>query len=157
MEFLNNVRNADKYADDPLAPAAYDPSYLFATVMLASPLGWFENSKLPAAYIDAVAPLVKVWKEHRDAIYAGETIPIGQTPDGTSWTGFLSRANDDALYVLIFRELNRPASHAFASSLLSKASYKIEPLFGKADLSFTDGQLIAHLEKPLSFAFARLT
>jgi alpha-galactosidase len=39
---------------DPLAPARYRPDYLFATVMFASPLGWFEVQHLPDAYFDPV-------------------------------------------------------------------------------------------------------
>ncbi|HTL30109.1 MAG TPA: alpha-galactosidase, partial [Tepidisphaeraceae bacterium] len=70
MEFLNNARNADKYKNDPLAPIEYPPAYLFATVMLSSPLGWFEVSKLPPKYIDEVAKLSAIWKEHREAIYS---------------------------------------------------------------------------------------
>ena len=41
MEFLNQSRNTEKYADDPLAPSRYAPDTLFATVFFANPLGWF--------------------------------------------------------------------------------------------------------------------
>ena len=69
MEFLNNVRNAEVYGDDPLAPGRYAPEYLFATVMFASPLAWFEVSNLPADYARRVAPLIEAWKRHRDRIF----------------------------------------------------------------------------------------
>ncbi len=110
FEFLNNARNAQLYANDPLAPATYAPDYLFATVMFSNPLGWFEVSNLPQSYIESVAPLVEIWKQHRDAIFGGTIYPIGSAPDGTGWTGFVSIAADgESGYVLIFRGLSQAA------------------------------------------------
>jgi Ni,Fe-hydrogenase I cytochrome b subunit len=57
MEFLNNTRNTDQYANDPLAPATYSPAYLFAITMIASPLGWFEVSNLPARYFEEASSI----------------------------------------------------------------------------------------------------
>ncbi|MFN9026967.1 MAG: alpha-galactosidase, partial [Akkermansiaceae bacterium] len=82
MEFLNQTRHADKYKDDPLAPANYPPDTLFASVMFASPLGWFEVSNLPDEYFKSIPNLVSVWKKEREAIFSGSIIPIGQVPDG---------------------------------------------------------------------------
>jgi len=112
MEFLNNTRNAEKYGDDPLAPARYQPDCLFATTMFASPLGWFEVSNLPENYITQVAPLVRQWKRYREEIHTGQIVPIGQMPDGASWTGFCS-IGDRSVHVLAFRELSNAASHLF--------------------------------------------
>jgi len=107
MEFLNNARNVERYADDPLAPAVYDPAYLFATVLFAQPLGWFECSGLPASYFEALPELVAVWREHRAALFDGTLVPIGQEPDGTAWTGFVSVAPDRRTgYALVLRETN---------------------------------------------------
>ena len=76
MEFLNNTRNADKYADDPLAPSLYDPTTLFATVMFANPLGWFEVSNLTNSWLESAAGLVRIWREHRTRIFAGTILPV---------------------------------------------------------------------------------
>jgi len=105
MEFLNHARNIGKYTDDPLAPSLYAPDYLFATVMFSSPLGFFEVSKLPETYFAEAAPLISVWKEHREAIFSGTILPLGTAPDGVAWTGFASIAPDHrSAYILIFRE-----------------------------------------------------
>ncbi len=110
MEFLNHARNADKYADDPLAPAAYRPDYLFATVMFSSPLGWFEVSNLPETYFAEATPLILVWKQHRNALFSGTIYPIGAAPDGVTWTGFASVASDRShVYLLVFREASPEA------------------------------------------------
>lgn len=57
--------------------------------MFANPLGWFETSNLPAAYFAELAPLVKRWKLERPHLFSGAIVPIGDAPDGVSWTGFV--------------------------------------------------------------------
>jgi len=157
MEFLNNARNADKYPDDPLAPNVYDPAYLFATVMFSSPLGWFETTGLSAQYIDSVAPLIKLWKSHRDAIFSGQTVPIGEPPSGASWTGFLNQTNDGDLYALIFRERNSRPEFRFQSTWLKNRQYAVEALFGQSSATVQDQAVNVTLGKELSFAFLKLS
>lgn len=107
MEVLNHARNRDRYLDDPFAPAAYRPDYLFATVMLTSPLGWFEMQHLPTSYPEEMGPLVRLWKEHRERLHRGTVYPVGAAPDGTAWTGFATVDPDgDGGYLLVFRETN---------------------------------------------------
>lgn len=108
MEFLNVRRNEELYRDDPLAPSAYQGDTLFATVMAANPLGWFEVSRLPGDFIEKAAPLIALWKEHRDALYSGTILPIGRRPDGWHPTGFLFLPEPDQgvpAYLLVFRGL----------------------------------------------------
>ncbi len=90
MMFLNNTRNTDLYANDPLAPGHISPESLFAPLMFCQPLGWFENSNLPSDYFEQVRPLVDLWKAHRQAIHDGTVYPIGTEPDGVNWSGFVS-------------------------------------------------------------------
>lgn len=105
MEWLNALRNEDKYANDPLAPASYDPAYVLATILVASPLFWCELSKLPKATVDAVTPLLKIWKQYREELHTGAVIPIGDCPDGGSFTGFLCHnPGRRVAHVLAFRE-----------------------------------------------------
>ncbi len=115
MEMLNVARNAPLYADDPLAPAVYDPAYLFATIMFAQPLGWFEASNLPEAYFEQLPQITSVWRAHREAIFDGTILPLGDRPDGASWTGFVSIASDrQSAYLLVLRETNDRPTHTFA-------------------------------------------
>ena len=112
MEFLNKERNTAKYSQDPLAPAHYKSDTLFATVMFANPLGWFECSNLPNDYQKDLAPLVQKWKDHRQELFSGTILPIGKEPDGIAYTGFMSIAvKKDRGFILIFRERN-PSNHA---------------------------------------------
>ena len=90
MPMLNHGRNQSHYLEDSLAPQHIDPATMFAPLMFCQPLGWFELSSLSEDYYEQVAPLVELWKQHRDAIHAGTVIPIGYEPDGLQWSGFMS-------------------------------------------------------------------
>lgn len=167
LEWLNNARNAEKYADsqseaDPLAPTVYRPDYLFATVMFASPLGWFEVQNLKSAYFKEAGPLVEVWKTHRDALREGTILPLGDAPDGTCWTGFASLAGDcQSAYVLIFRELNdRPGWSVVLPGLVEETGGKwaIEKLGGDGSVTMLPrGRLAVNIAEPQRFVFARVT
>jgi alpha-galactosidase len=156
MEFLNNCRNDDRYPGDPLAPARHAPDALFASVMFANPLGWFEVSHLPADYVAAVAPLVRTWKAHRQALFAGLILPLGAAPDGFAWTGFISLGPDQASgYALLFRELHPAAHAALPLPLPVPADVRWELLAGQGTVTCRDGALLAHVPAPLGYVFAR--
>jgi alpha-galactosidase len=157
MEFLNNARNADKYVGDPLAPAAYPPDTLFATVMFASPLGWFETSNLPESYFKAVPPLVEAWKKERAEIFSGSIIPIGEVPDGNVWTGFASTARDrKSARVVVFRELNAADAWSTEIPLLDAKAATVTVLGGKGTAEFKDGALSVTVPETLQYLFLRI-
>lgn len=158
MEFLNHQRNAERYADDPLAPALYDPAYLFASVMFAQPLGWFECSHLPEEAFAALPGLVAVWREHREAMFDGTILPIGDAPDGTAWTGFLSVSTDQKTgYALVLRETNdRPQATLPLPAGWSVRAADLLHSSPEARIAGGGEALRATLPAPRSYAFARL-
>lgn len=157
MEFLNSARNQDKYANDPLAPGEHSPAYLFATTMAASPLGWFEVSGLSEAYVEEAAPLVAAWKQHREAWQGGTLWPIGDAPDGSAWTGFLSLGSKRASgYVLVFRELHPAAQWTFALPPQVDGDWRAEILAGQGTIEAADAQARVTLTEPRRFLWARI-
>lgn len=158
MEFLNNARNTEKYAGDPLAPAAYPPDTLFATVMFASPLGWFEVSNLPPSYFETIPPLVDAWKKEREAIFSGHIIPIGAAPDGVAWTGFSSVNKDRrGARLVVFRELNQVNTWKTEIPLLKAKNASVTVLGGKGSANFADGVLTTTIPDTLQYLFLRVT
>lgn len=142
MEFLNNTRNQNKYANDPLAPGRYQPAYLFASVMFGNPLGFFEVSQLPEDYLTSVSGLVKVWKQERSRLFAGSLYPIGDAPDGTSWTGFASVGGDRRRgYLLLFRELNEQTTWSASLPLFGAGPHRVTKLAGNGSAEMKDQQL----------------
>ncbi len=157
MEFLNQTRHADKYGDDPLAPAQYPPDTLFASIMFSSPLGWFETSNLPENYFKTIPPLVKAWKKERAAIFSGHIIPIGQAPDGYAWTGFSSTSKDrQSARLVIFRELNSSPTWSTEIPLLKNKDAKVTVLGGKGTASIQDGKLKVEIPDTLQYLFLRV-
>lgn len=154
FEFLNNSRNQHLYPNDPLAPSEYDPAYLFATTLFANPLGWFEMSSLPEAYVEQVAPLAAIWKQIRAGLFGGQILPVGSPPDGAAWTGFVSIApGGSSGYALLFRELHPSASARMPIPTLAEDDYPVTILSGPpgASASIESGMLNAHLPEPRSF------
>lgn len=159
LEWLNVARNVDKYpVSDPLAPAHWSPDALFATVMMAAPLGWFEVQNLPANYFEKAAPLIQIWKKHREALANGTLLPIGHAPDGAAWTGFVSlNAERSGGYALVFRELNRAAEWTFSVPLLEKRAGNLEILGGQGAARWKDGMLSVEIPESLGFVWMKLS
>ena len=158
MEFLNQARNEERYPDDPLAPSRYAPDALFATVFFANPLGWFEVSTLPASYFARVAPLVSTWKRVRDELFAGTIVPLGAAPDGVSWTGFASVADEGrSALVLAFRGLGAtPTGRLALPGFAGGAASRCETLAGPGTATWTgDGLTVSGIEA-LGYTLLRL-
>ncbi len=157
MEFLNNTRSKEKYGDDPLAPSRYQPDYLFASVMCANPLGWFEASNLPADYIESVSKLVAVWKRERSQWFAGSMIPIGDAPDGSSWTGFASVGQDPRRgYVLVFRELNDESSWSDPMPLFGDGPHRLVTLAGHGSAELVGGKLTVKIPEKIDYLWLKV-
>lgn len=157
MEFLNSDRNTEKYAGDPLAPQCYASDYLFATVMMVNPLGWFEVSNLSDVYVEKVANLSAVWKAHRKAMASGHIHPIGDAPDGTAWTGFASVGSGrDTGYLLLFRELNDQASWRVELPMFANESFEVEHLAGEGSVTLAEGVLAAEIPHAQRYLFVRV-
>lgn len=157
LEFLNPVRKASEYGDDPLAPQKYPADTLFACVMASSPLAWFETSGLDPATFAAWKPLIAKWKEHRDGMFGCWTIPVLAKPDGVSWTGFVfvPRERGNAGYALLFRELSPSAECTIDISKYFVAK-SVEVLSPRGNASLSPGELLVELHDPLDFIWLRL-
>ena len=157
MEFLNSERNSELYPNDPLAPRRNRPSCLFAITMFGSPLGWFENSGLSSSFVADVSPVISTWKKEREAVYRGTILPIGEVPDGTSWTGFVSVADDQrGGYLLVFREVNGQSTWTVPPSLFRSGNYRIQVLAGEGKITQTADSFLVDIPNQLGFVWARL-
>ncbi len=156
VEWLNNARNQDKYAGDPLAPALYRPDALFATTMICSPLGWFETQNLPDSYFAEAAPLIGTWKTQREAMQNGTVLPVGAAPDGNAWTGFVAvNAARDGGYALLFRELNDDADFSLQLPMVGSLNGPTEKLGGDGEASLKNGVLSVRVPDKLRFIWVK--
>ncbi|MDE7473486.1 MAG: alpha-galactosidase [Muribaculaceae bacterium] len=129
IEFLNKWRNVDKYSDDPFAPGTYDFGYLFATTMAGQPLAWFEASNLPDEAF-SIKPLVDAYRAVQHDFHSGVILPVGNEPDGRSWTGFQSITGNNEGYLLLYRELNDAPRGSVSTWLPEEAKVKLTRVLG---------------------------
>lgn len=83
-------------------------SYATAIALMGIPL-FFQETKYYSDDAKAeIRELLKIYKAHRDALYAGLVGPIGDCPDNASWTGFQCQCDDGFSdsegYLMLFRE-----------------------------------------------------
>ena len=158
MEWLNNARNPGAYKNNPLAPAHYRPDTLFAITLFSSPLGFFESQNLPAQYFTQAAPLIAKWKQHREALFGGDILPIGDAPDGVAWTGFVSIQKDrKSGYALLFRELNSIATYQLRIPLWETPGSKVEVLGGNGKATLAQGTLSISIPESLGFLWVQFS
>ena len=114
-------------------------------------------SNLPVDYFEAVAPLVSVWKAHRGRLLGGRIFPIGETPDGTAWTGFASVGEDSRNgYLLIFRELNDRATWHTALPMFAERDYEIAHLAGEGTARLRNRRLEVEIPDAQTFLFVQV-
>lgn len=131
VEFLNKWRNEDKYPkDDIFAPHNYRFDYLFALTMAGQPLAWMEASNLPETAYEA-AETVKRYQKVQEMFHKGCILPIGQEPDGRSWTGFQSILNDYEGFLLVYREENEKDNALVQTWLQEGDRIVLTPIFGE--------------------------
>ncbi|HOJ11737.1 MAG TPA: hypothetical protein PK733_14245, partial [Clostridiales bacterium] len=133
IEFLNIDRNAEKYKeDDVLAPSKYSYEYALSTVMFANPLCWFEPSALKTEALERYGCMINLHRKYRNEIFAGYIFPIGQRPDGYSWTGFQSHnLSKNSGFIIIYRELNENTRFSIKPLFMEERSVHLQSLSDK--------------------------
>lgn len=132
MEFLNTARNTQLYGDDPLAPSACGQAYAFAATLCSSPLAWMELSALSEQSADTLRNLLAKYKPVQSDLLAGQILPIGEEPNGASWTGFQSLTATGG-YLLIIRENSTEASHGYRLWGGLKKALILKPVLGDGE------------------------
>ena len=155
IEFLNNIRNQDKYPPtDRFAPKNYTLDYLFAISAMAQPLAWLEASNLPPEAF-TIGETIKKYQTIQHDLHQGNIFPIGEEPSGKSWTGFESIQQSHG-YILVFREDNNQNTFKFKTRFAPNKKIKLQPIIGsgKAFRYKTDseGQISFSLPQKNSYA-----
>ena len=157
MEILNPLRNPQFYRpDDPLQPSRWPADALFALVMTASPLGWFEIQNLAPETVSQLKPLVATWKRERSRYHGGTIVPVGSCPDGVSWTGFVSVGAGGAGYALLFRELAEDAVFSLALPDALARATSAQVIGGRGTAAIADGRLTVNVPNTLDFVWVKL-
>ena len=156
FEIVNPDVSRETYSDnDPFATDLYDMDYLFASVMLSNPLFWQEIQFLPEKRRKELAPLLSVWKEHRDVLSSADVMPIGDKPSGRSFTGFYVSKDEKPKYLLLFREVTK-SDHAIFNIPVSTAKAEILASNTDVNIEIQNGIAAVKFAKPRGYAFIKL-
>ncbi|MGN0852917.1 MAG: hypothetical protein ACI4Q3_06030 [Kiritimatiellia bacterium] len=157
MEVLNPLHGQDQYPESPLAPRHWRGDALFATVMVASPLGWFEISELAPETLAQMKPLVARWKRERANLHGGFTVPVAAAPDGVAWTGFVTQGADgQGGYALFFREANAASSFVFDLQELLPQAIRAEVIGGRGTAKLEGTALSVDVPLRLDYVWVKL-
>ncbi len=156
FEIVNPDLNRESYsAGDPFAPSLYSMDYLFASVMVSSPLFWMELQHLPEGRRRELKPLLDVWRSIRENFADADIIPIGDEPSGRSFTGFHIKRTGGVSYLLLIREVNDADSYSYR---ISTDATSARVLMSNADVkvNLQNGIVNAELSAERSYALIEI-
>jgi len=158
FELINPDRVTEYYNEgDPFVPSLYSMDYLFAAVMLSNPLFWMEMQFLSDERVAELAPLMKVWKQHRDRLASADVCPIGERPSGRSWTGFACSQEGKPTYLLAFREWNDRASHRFeVPGILGNERVEVLASNAQASAAAEEGAIRVSFDRARSYVLLKI-
>lgn len=157
FELVNPDLNVDCYAaDDPFVPSLYTMDYLFATVMLSNPLFWMEMQFLSESRKTELKSIMQAWRAHRAELARADVMPIGDMPDGRSFTGFYVSVDGKPAYLLAFREVNDRASHTFSLPAEIGAAPTLLAGNGEAVSEVCGDMITISFDKPRTYAFFKI-
>ena len=127
-------------------PDEYDFRFWCGVALFASPLLWFQPSRMAEARRAAVAEVMAIHRRWRGRIFSGDIRPIGSEPGQGGLTGFAAESG----FVIIYR-----TREAAASAAIAPPHKHSELLYatGPAELA-PDGT--AALSEPGTFALWRI-
>jgi len=119
-------------------------------------LAWMELTGLSRESVDVLRKVIPVYNEHQKNIHGGIIYPIGQRPNGTSWTGFQSTTSEDSGYLLIIREHNDEKSAKIKLNGISGKTVTLTNILGsgKQNSIYVDESGFAEFELDKHFQYA---
>lgn len=158
MEILNTRRNTDKYEGVLFAPNTYSPDYLFATVMVANPLFWMEMTNLCEEDAAALAKISMLYKRYKKEFFNSRVIPIGEMPNGMTFSGYACENSDDKSYNLIlFREATNKDTYTFVLPDNIDGKHK-EIIYqsSSSDINLKGNSVTVKFAEPVSFVWLKI-
>lgn len=158
MELLNNRRNTQNYKGVAFAPDTYSPDYLFATVMVANPLFWMEMSNLCDEDAAVLAKISNIYKDYKSELFESRVIPVGNRPNGMSFSGYCCVNHDKKIaHLILFREATRECEHNFGLPI-SIADTNTQMIYqnAPAQIKICKSSATVKFDKQRSFVWIRV-
>ncbi len=158
MELLNKRRNTDKYKSIPFAPTEYGMDYIFAVVMPANPLVWMEMTNLDPEDARLLSSITDIYKRHAADIFSSRVIPIGECPNGMSFSGYCCRIDaEKAAELILFRESTDADTYTFKLPVTSSDD-SFELIYKSADvqIKLSGDKVTVKFTEQRSFAWIKI-
>ena len=131
--------------------------------MISNPLIWMEMSNLEEEDKIKLSKIIKVYKQYRKEIFNAEIIPIGDMPDGCSFTGFQIKNSENSGFLLLFKEKANSNEYVFKLDGLSNNVLKYDYLYSNTNFEFINlnriissyGELTVNFQIHRSFIFVK--
>jgi hypothetical protein len=111
-KFEITVQNVDRVTRQPDAYGErsdawkHPHDYCFAQTMMGTPIFFQETQLYSQKAREQLKPLIRIYREHREALYAGYPFPLGAKPDNKSWSGFQNyNPVNGTSYLTLFRQI----------------------------------------------------
>ena len=90
----------------------YSQDYACGIALMGNPLFFLETKRFAEEERTLVRNVLSVYRKHREKILDSYVYPIGNQPDGSSWTGFQSICSETEGYLTLLREKGAPEDFA---------------------------------------------
>ncbi|MCF6176537.1 MAG: alpha-galactosidase [Victivallaceae bacterium] len=124
-----------------MQPDLYSAEYWAAIALFANPLLWLAPSAISEQLIETYRKMMDLHLKYRERIFAGDIFPVGQEPNGSAITGFISHNDtEDSGMLLLFRELNGQKSIHCDIPQLGNRKYRFEKIYDSDVTTIKQGE-----------------
>lgn len=162
LKFQGSIQNIDMVNKRFSDAGAYNHAYCAAIALMSTPLFFCETHLYSDQARDELRPLLVAYKQVREDIYCGLVHPIGDKPDGASWTGFeCELLGENRGFLTLFREPgNTQRNYAFRLSHLAGMALRLDNILNGEHWNATVdkcGLVSFGMEAPGDFRFLAYT
>jgi hypothetical protein len=130
--------------------ADFDPMYCAMISFFGSPLLWLQPSRTDKKLLEEYHRMIKLFVNYRDHLHKGFVFPIGEQPNGASFSGFISHNGSKGI-ILIFKELTKRKRALLKIPNVIRARTEIILSNTNAKVSINEGNLEVKLQDERSF------
>lgn len=130
--------------------ADFDPMYCAMISFFGSPLLWLQPSRTDKKLLEEYHKMVKLFINYRENLHKGFVFPVGEQPNGSSFTGFICHNGHKGI-ILIFKELTKRKRALLAVPGVIRARTEIIFSNTVVKVSINEGFLTVELQDRRSF------
>jgi len=162
LKFQGSIQDIDMVNKRLSDVEAYNHAYCTAIALMSTPLFFCETHFYSMRARDEIRPLLVAYKNVRADIYRGMVHPIGDKPDGTSWTGFECEllGENRGFFMLLREPGSTNPSYAYSLAHLAGKTLLLKNLLnGETWTVVLDGtgMMAVKIDKPGDYRFLEYT